>query len=196
MNSTLLQLAGFFDGPWMFFVIVLAGAFINWLTKRRQEEAERNATRPLARPPNPLPSQPTRPSAEWEERMRRMLGEEVGAPPLIPPIVREAAPRRQPPVITAAREGKLVRPPVRLPVPPPPTEIAPLLEEEAEIPSVEETVRRFEKMDPAVMTPVRPLGQLRQTEGSRLGAVLRRREVARQAFLTSLVFGPPKALEE
>jgi hypothetical protein len=62
--------------------------------------------------------------------------------------------------------------------------------------NVAETVRRFEQMDPAVMTPVRPIGARAEQRGSALGISLRQKQAARQAFIASLVFGPPKAFED
>lgn len=82
---------------------------------------------------------------------------------------------------------------------PPPVEIVPVnLASEADVAlgGVSETVRRFEQMDAAVMTPVRPIGAMGSRRGPGFAVNLRQPQAARQAFVASLVFGPPKALEE
>lgn len=180
MTSSPLHIAGLFEGPWVIFALVLASVAIQALTKKRQANAERrNAPNPSAAPNPQVPK-------DWEERLRRMLGDEVLPPPKIPPIVHAPQSKSNPPVIRPSRADA------------PRIEVAPRTMTAAEVPveNVQDAVRRFEQIDPAVMTPVRPIGQTKNTLGGTLGASLRRREAARQAFVAALVFGPPKGLEE
>lgn len=184
--TTPFHIAGFFDGPWMFIVIVLVSAVVNWLSKRREEKAAQEGNGGEDKTPASVP-------ADWEERLRRMLGEELPSPtpglppkpePPAPPLRRPAAPPIIRPTAPAMR--------------PPPVEIVPVaLSSDADVAvgGVGETIRRFEKMDAAVMTPVRPIGAM-GSRRSGLAVNLRQPQAARQAFMASLVFGPPKGLEE
>jgi hypothetical protein len=189
-------IAGLFDGPWVFVFIVLVSAVVNWLSKRRQEQAGGEDRR------NEMSGgQPPKAPADWEERLRRLLGEEVvpprpGPPPSsqsAPPLRRPTAPTPRPPIL---RPGGPTAPAWR----PPPVEVVPVTvkttRDEVVGHGVEETIRRFESLDSAAMTSVRPLGIMKPARGSMLGAALRQRQVAQQAFVASLVFGPPKGLEE
>lgn len=179
----------------MFIVIVLVSALANWLSKRNEEKKSDDtatAADPAA-PPQPAES-------DWEARLRRMLGEEVVVPP--PPRPAQAT-QPVPPVLRPAnRPPTAPRPPVIRSTPPMrplPVETAPAqgaATERFSRSSVEETIRRFEQLDAAVMTPVRPIGSARNHRGNALGVALRKSETARQAFVASLVFGPPKGMED
>jgi hypothetical protein len=181
--------AGLFDSPWVIIAIVVASGIANWLSKRR---AEKNGELP---PSDQQPSAP--PSAappDWEERLRRMLGEEAptAAPP---PIIRPATPPRSaPPLLRPARQSAPPGPTRR----PPPVEIVPVLvphsvkEASAEI---EETGRRYELQEAAARAALRQAATPAPRRTTGLKAALRQPQAARKAFVASLVFGPPKGLE-
>jgi hypothetical protein len=181
-------IAGLLDGPWVVIAIVVAGALTNWLNKRREEKAAGEKSNPDSAPVQPQPVTP-----DWEERLRRLLGEE-----LVPPSPRSTQPAQAAPPV---RRPPVLRPAERRPASamrPPPVEVAPVfVPATAEHVSggVDETVRRFEQMDPAVMTPVRPIAGMGNRRGNMLGASLLQPQAVRQAFIASLVFGPPKAFE-
>lgn len=192
MTTLPIIFAGLLDGPWVIIAIVLAGALTNWLSKRREEKAARE---------NPADGSTPTPM-DWEERLRRLLGEE-----LVPPSPRPSQPTQPAPPLRRPPQPAASRPPIlrpgdrRLAAPlrPPPVEVAPVIVSTTAnqvYSDVAETVRRFEQMDPAVMTPVRPIGARDNRRSSALGASLRKPQAARQAFVASLVFGPPKALED
>jgi hypothetical protein len=191
VTEKLFIMAGLFEGPWMIMILVLASGLINWLAKRRQEQAGEDS-REKETPPQP--------ALDWEERLRRMLGEPMlppnrpaqPTPPTqpAPPLRRPTPTTQRPPLLRPASQPSAVRRPTI-------EVVAPIVtRDEVSGHGVEDAVRHFEQLDPAVMTPVRPLGAVGKTRGSALGTTLRRPQVARQAFLASLVFGPPKGLEE
>jgi len=187
MSFDFFLLAGLFDGPWMFLILVLVSGIANWLAKRRAGQEGESPDEP------PTTSTSGMPPVGWEERLKRLLGEEATPPPLpprtgAPPLV----PRPSPPVIAAQ--------------PPPPTrpaigsrtkrssqpvrDVGPWDSVKA---GVNETIERYEKLRPADRLAT-PGGQRSRRAG--WGASLRQPRAAREAFLSSLVFGPPKALED
>ncbi|MGC3958885.1 MAG: hypothetical protein QM813_13385 [Verrucomicrobiota bacterium] len=184
MNFTPIIAAGLFDSPWVVIAIVVASSIANWLSKRR---AEKNGEVP------PSGEQPSAPP-DWEERLRRLLGEEM-PPAAPPPVIRPAGssnsappplrPARQPATSTRLRR-------------PPPVEVAPVIgpqsvkEASAEI---QETVSRYELSEMAVKSMLRPAVARAPRRTTGMTAALRRPSAARQAFIASLVFGPPKGLE-
>lgn len=196
MTASAIIIAGLFDGPWMFIAIVLASAVVNWLSKRREEKMSGGKT-PEGAPPPAASSQS--PAADWEERLRRLLGEEM-VPPAAPQPPRPAPPLHRPKPQTSNRPP-IIRPTMRPTAPrrPPPVEVVPVVvtasSDQVSGGGVEKTIARYEQLDPAVMTAVRPITSLRKPSGSGLGAKLRDPHAARQAFVASLVFGPPKGLE-
>lgn len=191
-------IAGLFDGPWVIIAIVVAGALTNWLSKRREEKAANEKSKDGSAPASAQSALP-----DWEERLRRLLGEEF-VPPAPRPTqpVQPAPPLRRPSAPPTATRPPIIRPADRRPASPlrpPPVEVAPvtgLATANQVSGGVGETVRRFEQLDPAVMTPVRPIGARADQRGSALGNSLRQKQAARQAFIASLVFGPPKAFED
>lgn len=194
MNLTPIIAAGLFDSPWVVIAIVIASGIANWLSKRR---AEKNGEPP---PTEEQPSAP--PSAappDWVERLRRMLGEDVPTatpPPTAapPPIIRPATPRSAPPLLRPARQAAPPASPQR----PPPVEIVPLImpqtvKEASD--EIEETGRRYELQEAAAKAALlQSMARTpRRTNG--LKVRLQQPQAARQAFVASLVLGPPKGLE-
>jgi len=184
-------IAGIFDGPWMFFVLVLMGALINWLTRKRTEQSKGNAASE--------PEKSAESGSDWEARLRRLLGEEILPQPVKPPPTRPPQPGSGPHPGAGGRVPPLIRsvePPGRTAQRPPPIQVAPVV---TGMPlkvaggGVAQTVKEFQRMDPAVVTPMPPL---RRSRASRpLVGDLRNPASARQAFLGSVIFGPPKGLE-
>lgn len=194
VSITPIIAAGLFDSPWVIIAVVIASGIANWLSKRR---AEKNGELPPSdqQPSAPPPAGPP----DWEERLRRMLGEDVPTatpPPTAapPPIIRPATPRSAPPLLRPARQTAPPASPPR----PPPVEIVPLIvpqtvkEASAEI---EETGRRYELQEAAAKAALlQSIARApRRTNG--LKVRLQQPQAARQAFVASLVLGLPKGLE-
>jgi len=175
--------AGLFDNPWLVAVIIIISALANWLSQRRAAKAEAEA------PPETDTATPPE-SADWEARLRRMLGEAPANPPVIGP----------PPVPVGRAQPPLLRPGAGTFTTgqrPPFVEIAPELAVETAAPSrgVERAIRRYEQRLESQTAPARASRATGSRNPNALGAALRQPQAARQAFIASLVFGPPKALE-
>lgn len=195
MSTTPIIAAGLFDSPWVIIALVVASGIANWLSKRR---AEKNGELPPTddQPSAPPPAAPP----DWEERLRRMLGEDVPtAPPpptaAPPPIIRPSAPTSSaPPLLRPARQSVPPAPPRR----PLPVEIVPVIvpqnvkEASAEI---EETGRRYELQEAAARAALHQSIARAPRRTTGLKTSLRQPQAARQGFVASLVFGPPKGLE-
>jgi hypothetical protein len=209
--NTLLA-AGLFDQPWLVAVIVIIGALANWLSKRRQEKEADH--RPESEPP-----QPDKPKGEFnlEEALRRLLGEEAPPKqPVPPPIIPRAAPAGpsskadwqaeeyvQPERnwMEEIREGRAEGRETMGQTPPlfPSTPVAQARAEVTIIsPSGEQAqaARRFAQLNEQGRRPATVVhgGNRRLRAGTR-AAYWRGSRNARQAFVASLVFGPPKSLE-
>jgi hypothetical protein len=188
--------AGLFDSQWVVVVIIVAGALINWLSKRREAQADK-----LSEGEEPPPS-PGKPAGEFnlEDALRRLMGEEPPAqspaPPPIPP-----APRHEPPPVAAWHEegsfqrGAPTAPPMRLP---------PIAAARAGVTAVtvgeqqRQAARRFEQLNEQGRHPATVVGhgrRYRSRAGRRIASVWRDPRSARRAFVASLVFAPPKGLE-
>jgi hypothetical protein len=195
VSVTPIIAAGLFDSPWVLIALVVASGIANWLSKRR---AEKNGELPPSdqQPSAPPPVAPP----DWEERLRRMLGEDLppaSPPPTAapPPIIRPVTPPRSaPPLLRPARQPMPPAPPQR----PPPVEIVPVIvpqtvkEASAEI---EETVRRYELQEAAAKAALHHSIARAPRRATGLKTSLRQPQAARQGFVASLVFGPPKGLE-
>ena len=204
---------------------VLISVVANWLKKKRGGEgeaewpAEQN-TLPIPRPrppsqapPQPAPSQPR----DWEEELRRLLGEEELAPP--PPV---PASRPQPSAAPMPSPASVAKP-IKLSPAPSPFEMPPLLQSisvedspNLELSHREMELARMEESRAAHQRAARLQGQVAEqmqqvnelvsrhtharqvsaaAEAAQVVAMLRHPRTARHAFVASLVFGPPKAFE-
>ena len=88
------------SGIEVFIIVIFAAisALVNWLNKRKQDSDWSDVEKP--RPPS-APTTTPRKTVDWEEELRRMLGE-VNAPPTAPPpVIREHKP--QPPPVAPPR---------------------------------------------------------------------------------------------
>ncbi len=194
--------ANFLEGPWLVLVLIITSSIINWLSKKRAEQEQARGE-----------SEGTpREASEWEERLRRLLGEEEQpAPPVVkPPLVQRPAAGTGAPVAPPGAAPPVIRPaqaPVRplRPATPPmrPVQHAPTIEIAPEIVSVadkvavraEESLHRFEQREPVLPATATNISPVRGRRSPALGVALRQPQNARQAFVASVVFGPPKALE-
>jgi hypothetical protein len=187
-----------FDNPWMVAVVVIVGALVNWLSKRREEKQ----AGPPTEGEEPSPSAGKPPGAlTLEETLRRLMGEEPPAPMPAPPPIPDAARGGSPPAPDWEKEEPFE--PVRQTVPPsrPPlpavaqasvSAIATTVREQAE------AARRFEQFNEQGRHPATVVGHgrgYRSHAGKRAAVRWRDPRSARQGFVASLVFGPPKSLE-
>lgn len=187
-----------FDSPWIIVAIVLVSIISNWLSKRREaKEAEKKTH---GNQPPPVSSGQPAQDFDLEETLRRLMGEEpppkAPAPPPLPP-----ANRREVPPEPVWDEGEPARPswqtppPIRLPPLPaaPPRFTAPVVGEQQR-----EAARRFEQLNEQGRHPATVVGHGHKSSSasaSRLASKWRHPRKARQAFVASIVFAPPKGLE-
>ena len=177
--TNIIFAAGLFDSPWVVAAIVIIGAFINWLSQLRQQKRQREEER---RAQEGQPESPQKPSFDVEEALRRLLGEEPAKPTATPPPILPAPP---PPPVWQGR-------PVPPGLAPPPIAVALPVEREFQLARVQQQAsQRFAEAT----------GQLRQHQervrrrSGRWSGLWHDRASVRRAFVSSLVFGPPKGLE-
>ncbi len=230
----------------VFVVIILLSAASNWLKKRQGHlpdtwpeeptpprpmvppQSERPPSRPdlsgqpgQSRPAGEVPPKP-RPMVDWEEELRKLLGEEVPTvtpkpvPTPPPPVVIHRMPEPMkhvpsPPVLTAEEisesQGLPVptRSRVRFPqVAPGSLDTAPA--PAFELARMEESARAAERAaavhhdtrpskNPAMDLAVLQARKLRSPDGIKVVSMLRNHATLRQAYLASIVLGPPMAME-
>jgi len=210
MNT--LVAASLFDNPWVFPLIILLTALTNWLMKRRQ--GNRGDSRPDGEERLPTPDKPQERSPQQldlQEALRQLLGGEppprAPQPPPIPPVMRDAQP------VEVWSDGEPFQPEhawmdepqetpkaVRLPV----IQTAPTSRPRPAVGPVRQarpalqTARRSEPLTAPPKHPAPGAGIMRgrrSREGARAIELLRDHRTVRQAFVASLVFGPPKAFE-
>ena len=215
MNT--LFAASLFDNPWVILVIVLGGALSQWLMKRRQRNEAEN--RPDGDESLPSPGKPQERSPrelDLQEALRALLGGEppprAPQPPPIPSVMRDAQAAEdwsdeeqfQPEqawMDEPQETYEAARPPAIQTAPPSRPHIALARASAMAIKTSEqneEAVRRFEQLNeqgrhPATVVNTRR-GRRSRT-GARAVALVRDARTVRQAFVASLVFGPPKAFE-
>ncbi len=201
---------GLFDQPWLVAVFIIVGLISNWLMKRRQEQEV------ARRPEGERPAAPEKPEEEFdlEAAMRRLLGELPSSQSAPPPVIPGA--QRPPPLADSrqadagelrsgqswqeeaeegwAEDGEQLRPappPLRPPVFSQ-SAVGVTVPTEAQA----QAARRFAQLNEAGQHPATVVhgGDSRLRAGAR-AAYWRNPRNARQAFVASLVFGPPKGLE-
>jgi len=187
--------SGLFDSPWMVAIIIIVGAISNWVTKRRQEKQaeqphEGDESAPAAsKPPGGL---------NLEEALRRLMGEEPPAPAPAPPRIPRAAQVELPPV-SVAQARSIEREFDHYPLRPPPVVVTQA--SNTTISASEQQVqaaRRFEQLNERGRHPATVLGRGRENRshaGKRAASRWCDPRSARQAFVGSIVFAPPKSLE-
>lgn len=190
---------GLIENNWIIALIVIFGAIANWLTQRRQQQQKRD-THSESSPDRKTP----KPVFDLEEALRRMMGEAPETPVAPPPLRRPSPPPPPPPVGRPARsvempawtrESERRRVHVR-PVMPSQPEVTAELESKATelVESVHGILSRYDiKSAPPMQRAVASENQGLSNRAS--GWNWRSRGGARQAFIASVVFGPPKGLE-
>lgn len=188
-----------------FLLILLISALATWLKRLGQKRAEKSSGASR----RALPGTQERKTTNWEDELRRLLGEEEA--PMPPP---QAPP--PPPVVARPKPPPQAQPPpavLRAPVP----EVTPLpvptVEQitTAELARLEESRRAYERagnLDRAVAeylkkvssAPVRLTSVLTYTspspEVTQAVSLLKNPRAAREAIVASVILGPPKALEQ
>lgn len=185
--------AGLFDNPLLIVVIVLVSALANWLSKRR----EGKPTNGPADRAEPKPA-PGKPAGEFnlEETLRRLLGEAppapVAPPPPPPPLPREPQARMRPVRVRREEKPRESVPPVPPGLPLSRAVARASVEVDTAGKESEQAARRFEHWNQEGRRIARVV---RRRSGTRSAARWRDPRSARQAFVASLVFAPPKGLE-
>lgn len=208
--------ASLFDSPWVILVIVLGGALSQWLMKRRQ----RNQADKRQDGDEPVPTvgahEPSQRQLDLQEALRQLLGGEppprAPQPPPIPPVMRDAQPAEgwsdeeqfqpEPAWMDEAQETyEAARPPAiqtAAPSRPHPALARASATAIKTSEQNEEAVRRFEQLNEQGRHPATVVNAgrgRRSRAGARAVALVRDARTVRQAFVASLVFGPPKAFE-
>jgi hypothetical protein len=198
MPTTVIFAAGIFDNPWLVAAILLFTALANWLAKRREQKAP-----DLAKEGREPPTAENKPEAEFnlEEALRRLMGEEPPPRTLPPPPITNL-PRNAPPPLDSRPEVEEYYPEQK--PAPAPVRLAPVAVAQASMAATTVTeqlqaaARRFEQLNeqgrhPATVT--RHTRTHRSRVSRRSGSPWRNPSSARQAFVASIVFAPPKSLE-
>jgi hypothetical protein len=187
--------AGLFDNPWIVLAFLAAGAIINWLSQRRLRKQQKRAEQEQATGEAVAP--PGKPAEEFdvEDALRRLLGEEPKRPLAPPPI-----PRAVPPPVTtwnAETSTATVQVPPQL-RPPPIVTVLPGRRRSMAAQQLELTARQVEPRlvsQTSAGTTTGALAVRRSRARQRSGWDWHNPRSARQAFVASLVFSPPKGLE-
>ncbi|HMP82810.1 MAG TPA: hypothetical protein PKA41_08930 [Verrucomicrobiota bacterium] len=187
------------DSPWMVAIILLIGAIANWLSNRRQKQAE-------AKEQQSRKDAGEQPDFDLEETLRKLLGEDQKRPAGPPPVPRTA--QSQPPPVKAwiddddaESEGAWLEParevrvePVRVP------QTAPLEWGPLKPPGVASSEAAIHAAVASVTPQTVPVvpGQSalkRKSASRKRAAYWRNPKNARHAFVASVVFAQPKGLE-
>lgn len=183
--------SGLFDNPWIILVIFIITALSSWFSKHRAEKEAKDDAPPVS------PRKPPRAPREFdlEQAMRQLLGEElpakVPAPPPIPALTRNSDWQVEEPA-----------PQMRRTVPPlPPLQVTLAPARAVSMTESEEETEDARRPAPLSGSGHAPPGVVlhKRDRHPRAGNYLpyqwRDPRSARQAFVASLVFGPPKGLE-
>ncbi|HRY47612.1 MAG TPA: hypothetical protein P5186_06160 [Candidatus Paceibacterota bacterium] len=202
-----------FDNPLVVLTILMAGALASWLMKRRQEtEAARHSQDDES--PKAEAQRPSQRELDLQEVLRQLLGGEppprAPQPPPISPVMRDAQPAeawsdeeqfqpKQAWMDEPQETYESARPPAIQTAPP--SRPGPTLEAVRPVRPVVQADRRSEPLKARAKHPAPPATvvdtgrERRSREGTRAIGLLRDHRTVRQAFVASLVFGPPKAFE-
>jgi len=184
----LIFVAGIFDQPWIVAVILIVGAFVNWLTQQRQAKQRQDTER---RANEAAPETPQKPESAFdvEEALRRLLGEEPPTPPPMPPSPPIIPKLPSPPPVWRGNLGHpiLTATPAAVAVPP---ERSTLLSD-----ATGQAALRLAQADAQLEHPKVEVLRRRSAPSGAWTSLWRDRPSARRAFVASLVFGPPKGLE-
>jgi len=156
-----------FDNPWVVGAVIILGAIVNWLAKRREEKKARQPDG------DDGPEAETAPAEfNLEETLRRLLGE--GEPLPTPP---QSTTDLQPPPLPAAAS----------------TTLDAIRQQQQD-----DAIRRFEELTDHARHPAKVVTHGRENRSRparRSASRWRDPRTARQAFVASIVFAPPKCME-
>ncbi len=205
-----------FDSPLVILVIVLVGALSQWLMKRRLKDQEASRGDGGESPPTHEAQEQSPGQLDLQEALRALLGGEPSPrapqPPPIPRVMRDAQPAEGwTDEEQTQREQTWMNEPPGIPeaVRPPPIQTAPPLRPHPALArasataiktsqQTEEAVRRFEQLNEQGRHPATVVNSERRERSrsvTQAVALVRDSRTVRQAFVASLVFGPPKAFE-
>ncbi len=190
----------------IFIVVILFSALVNWLKKRGQPEEGQEGEQPA--PGRPVA--PGRPR-NWEDELRDLLEDTETKPkPPAPPVV-SAPPVPKPPVVIKPIVVKVDRPPELRPlIRPVVTQQAPPIRPLVSLPTLKQTaqvINKGEDLEANVMDRLAKAGDLKPETMSGPPPVvkvsphaetirsLRQPAELRRAFVASLIFSSPKALD-
>jgi hypothetical protein len=208
----------------VFLGLILVSAISNWLKQKRQgnqtdswPEQTESPKRPQARrpsatmPPGPAAPRPQPKRPSWEDELRRLLGEEQEQPPPPPrppfrPVIqilpppKPATPPATPPQIPKSLDRTSSQESPNLELSTRKLELARMAESKQAYQTGQQLPQQvaglLQEVDVEVARHPRAIRRAVPREAARALHMLRDPSSARQAFIVSLVFGPPKALEE
>jgi hypothetical protein len=208
MNTTLASLP-IDTNTLIVLVIAIVSGISSWLEKRRKDAAAEKA-RNLSKPPQTAPRETAAEPPDMEEILRRLLGGESPPAPPAPPVLLpgEELVRREP--VVASREEtdstawheEPAQP--AAPVPPPPVVRRPHMTPQPALaalprlalPSLPQPRKSFTLAGKPVAVAISTAPRRRRPlEAQRAVDQLRDRRAARTAFVASLIFAPPKSLD-
>jgi len=191
---TPLLAAGLFDNPWVVLAFVVGGALLNWYSSRKAKALGQDPDADES--PEPRRTPPPTEDPEWETTVRRLMGEDVPAPrPVAPPPPLPPAPPRIP--------HRTPPSPVLQPMPQPVFRREGSGSDSWTVPPPKpgsKVIRKSQVFRNAVNLASH--GPARSSSGTAIDGSgplmrsLRNPDMARKAYRMSLVFGPPKGLED
>lgn len=173
--------ADIFDSPWVILMVILGGPLINWLTKRREEAK-------MQQEPEKKKEGTPEERAAMAELLRQLMGEPPAKAPVPPPL-----PARH----DDEDEDVLIVPSNRRPGPPKLPSIGgstvQSINREREL--AKQRVKQLKEEQPHLAGGDKYSKGRGATKGKHKASPWRDRKKARQAFVASLIFAPPKGLE-
>jgi hypothetical protein len=194
------------------FLLFVVGSIISSIIQHKKKQAEEQQQReleeltrrdrgeqaPPVKPQAPFPKSP----ADWQEQLRRLLEGETEPqpnPPVIKPVLLPHVEKPQPPKPPAHVPAPPRKPVIRttevsegdLSFPPP---IRTFTSQHEPVPSAaRERVREVARKD--LLHPLKSTTQTRAQSPEFIRRLRRNPRAMREAFIASIIFGPPKALE-
>lgn len=204
-RMTMILASGPFDNPWLVAVFIIVGMLSNWLMKRRQEKESRSRSE-QAEPP-PIAEKP-KSEFDLEAALRRLLDEDPPGQQPAPPVIPRTGQIEPPPIPdyqaegfddaeqmerTERREsrGALAEAPTMRPA-----TIVPGVNRVTTLtPEQNQAAARFRQLEERSRLRITAPDKHRRASAATQSMHWRNRHTARQAFVASLIFGPPKGLE-
>jgi len=169
------------DSPWVILMVLLGGPLINWLTKRREEAKEQQQQSESKK------SGRAEERAAMAELLRQLMGEPPAKAPVPPPL----------PAWEDEDEDELMVPSNRRTSPPalPSTRGSTVQAINRERELAKQRVKQLREEQPHLAGGDGYSKGRGATKGKHKVSPWRDRKKARQAFVASLIFAPPKGLE-